>query len=226
MGFMRSANTNRKVKHVRIWLVANRQLVLDSLGCLLGSQRGVLLVGATDFRLSGPSASSKVDLVVAYLEPDDPPEVVEDLHTRLPNAKIIVISDGSDPDCLIKAFRYGAVGVVQAAQGTRTLLQAIQKACDGEAWLNQELLTNLLRKGVSAIPQSDAFGPANDSLTPRELEVITLIGRGLKSKLIAEELSISQATVRHHLSSIYGKLGVDDRLNLMIYAVEKGLVRL
>ena len=53
-----------------------------------------------------------------------------------------------------------------------------------------------------------------------------MIGKGLKSKVIAQGLAISEATVRHHLSSIYGKLGVDDRLNLVIYAYEKGLIRL
>jgi hypothetical protein len=64
---MRSEHTNKRVKQVRIWLVANRQLVLDSLGCLLGGQRRFQLVGATDFGL-GLRSTTKVDLVVAYLE--------------------------------------------------------------------------------------------------------------------------------------------------------------
>jgi len=63
-----------------------------------------------------------------------------------------------------------------------------------------------------------------ESLTPREQDVIQMIGKGLKNKDIAKKLYISEATVRHHLSSVYGKLGVADRLNLVIYACEKGLV--
>ncbi len=226
--YMRRSPTKSQVKPIRIWISANRRLVLDSLSFLLASHRQFVLVGATDFDSdrSQLAKASKVDIGVVYLEPGDPVEVVRDLNTSLPNVRIIAVTDGSDLESSIKALKFGAVGIVQAMQGSHSLLEAIKKACDGETWLNQELLTNLLQKGGSPKGQSESLGPANDSLTARELEVITMIGKGLKSKRIADELSISQATVRHHLSSIYGKLGVDDRLNLMIYAFEKGLIRL
>lgn len=226
--YMRSSPAKSQVKPIRIWISANRRLVLDSLSFLFESNRQFALVGATDFDSyrSQLAKASKVDIGVVYLEPGDPVEVVRDLNTCLPNVRIISVTDGSDLESSIKALKFGAVGIVQSMQGSHSLLEAIKKACVGETSLNQELLTNLLRKGGSAKGQSGSLGPANDSLTARELEVITLIGKGFKSKRIAEELSISQATVRHHLSSIYGKLGVDDRLNLMIYAFEKGLIRL
>ncbi len=213
---------------IRVWLIANRQLVVDSLSFLLKAHKQFGLVGSSGFD-SDPSQlekASSADIVVIYLESGESADLIKDLHIKFPIARIIAVTDGNDLDSSVRALKFGAVGIVQAMQGSTSLLAAIEKAFNGETWLNQELLTNLLEKGSRPKTRNGGFGPANDPLTLRELEVIAMIGKGLKSKIIAEQLSISEATVRHHLSSIYGKLGVDDRLNLMIYAIEKGLVRL
>lgn len=220
------SRAKRQVDRIRIWVVANPLLVLDCLGFFIKKYKQFDLAGASQIDHGLPAFSRKpeADIVVVYLEPGDPVEIIDTLHTKFPKVKIIVITDGTDVDCSMKALNFGAVGIIQAKDGSNSLIEAIKKAHNGETWLNQDLLTNLLEKGA---PRSGngKIGPANDSLTPREMEVIAMIGKGFKSKVIAEHLSISQATVRHHLSSIYGKLGVDDRLNLMIYAVETGLVK-
>lgn len=220
------SRAKRQVDRIRIWVVANPLLVLDCLGFFIKKYKQFDLAGASQIDHGLPAFSRKpeADIVVVYLEPGDPVEIIDTLHTKFPKVKIIVITDGTDVDCSMKALNFGAVGIIQAKDGSNSLIEAIKKAHNGETWLNQDLLTNLLEKGA---PKSGngKIGPANDSLTPREMEVIAMIGKGFKSKVIAEHLSISQATVRHHLSSIYGKLGVDDRLNLMIYAVETGLVK-
>lgn len=218
--------TKSQVDRIRIWVVANPLLVLDCLGFFIKKYKQFELAGSAqiDSDLSALAKKAAADIVVVYLEPGDPVEIIKDLHSKFPNVKIIAITDGTDVDCSMKALNYGAVGIIQAKDGSNSLIEAIKKAHSGETWLNQDLLSNLLEKGSSK-SRNDKIGPANDSLTPREIEVIAMIGKGYKSKMIAEQLSISQATVRHHLSSIYGKLGVDDRLNLMIYAVETGLVK-
>lgn len=94
-------------------------------------------------------------------------------------------------------------------------------------WINQALLTKVLTSKTDKKegPKSWDWERSNE-LTRRELEVVTMIGRGLKNKDIADTMHISEATVRHHLSSIYSKVGVDDRLNLVIYAFQKGLIDL
>lgn len=220
------SRAKRQVDRIRIWVVANPLLVLDCLGFFIKKYKQFDLTGASQIDHGLPAFSRKpeADIVVVYLEPGDPVEIIDTLHTKFPKVKIIVITDGTDVDCSMKALNFGAVGIIQAKDGSNSLIEAIKKAHNGETWLNQDLLTSLLEKGA---PKSGngKIGPANDSITPREMEVIAMIGKGFKSKVIAEHLSISQATVRHHLSSIYGKLGVDDRLNLMIYAVETGLVK-
>lgn len=225
---MSKPHTKSPVGRIRIMVASNPQLVRECLGFFIESNRQLILIGTTGFETdwSDLAKTTDADIVVVYLEADDSAEVVKDLHANFPRAKIVAITDGNDLDYSMKVLKFGAVGIVQATQGSNLLLEAIKKAYDGETWLNQELLTNLVGNGGASKPTAGRIGPANDSLTPREIEVISMIGKGLKSKVIAERLSISEATVRHHLSSIYGKLGVDDRLNLVIYAVEKGLVQL
>jgi DNA-binding NarL/FixJ family response regulator len=203
-------------------------LVRESLAVLVESSRDFEVINTIGFDPSELSKFNDSDIAVIYLEPGDPVEIVGEVHANYPRLKIVAITDGDDLDSSTRALQFGAVGVVQSLQGSNLLFEAIRQASKGETWLNQKLLSNLLENGhgPKGSKTNGRIGPANDSLTPREVEVVSMIGKGLKSKTIAEGLSISEATVRHHLSSIYGKLGVDDRLNLVIYAYEKGLVRL
>jgi len=225
---MRRPHTKQHVGRVRILVAANPQLVRECLGFFIEKNSQFDLVGSIDFpeERSGFSLNTAADVAVVYLEPGEPVHLIKNLHERLPNVRIVAITDGDDPDSSMQALKFGAVGIVKATQGSNLLLEAIRKAYEGEIWLNQELLTNLVGNGGKPKQPTRKIGPASDSLTPREIEVISMIGKGLKSKVIAERLSISEATVRHHVSSIYGKLGVDDRLNLIIYAINKGLVEL
>lgn len=225
---MRRPHTKQHAGRVRILVAANPQLVRECLGFFIEKSSQFELAGTIEFPedRSRPDVKADADVAVVYLEPGDSVEVIRTLHENLPNVRIVAITDGEDPDSSMQALKFGAVGIVKATQGSNLLLEAIRKAHEGEIWLNQELLTNLVGNGGKPKQPSRKVGPANDSLTPREIEVISMIGKGLKSKVIADRLSISEATVRHHLSSIYGKLGVDDRLNLVIYAINKGLVEL
>ncbi|MGH9949644.1 MAG: response regulator transcription factor [Pyrinomonadaceae bacterium] len=227
---MSKTHTKSPRGHIRISVVATPQLVRESLGFLLEKNRRFTLVGTTGLNLerSGSAKIKESDIVVVYLEPGDPADVVKELHANFPNVKIIAITDGEDLECSMKALKFGAVGIIRSVQGSNLLFEAIKKAYEGETWLDQELLTILLENGNADIPAktNGKIGYDNDWLTPREIEVISMLGKGLKSKVIAERMSISAATVRHHLSSIYGKLGVEDRLNLVIFAFEKGLIKL
>ena len=219
---------------IRISIVANHQLVRESLSCLIEDNQGLKVI-ATSGLISEAEASYKypdIDIVVIYLENGDSVEAINDIRASNPKVKVVAITEGEALDCSTMALRYGAVGIVRSDQSSKLLIEAIRQASQGETWLNQTLLSSLIKngdasngnKGNGSKPNGKS-GPAPETLTPREIEVISMIGRGLKSKVIAERLGISEATVRHHLSSIYGKLDVDDRLNLVIYAFQKGLVK-
>ncbi len=214
---------------ISISIIARHQLVRECLTCLIEGTKD--LEAATNLGFVDREELSKIkgsDIAVIYFQPEDPVEIIKDVLDACPNIKVVAITDGEAIDFSTHALKLGAVGIVRSDQSSKLLIEAIRRAFKGETWLNQALLTNLLMNGdvSKGKPSNGKLGPAPETITPREVEVISMIGKGLKSKIIAERLSISEATVRHHLSSIYGKLGVDDRLNLVIYAFAKGLINL
>jgi DNA-binding NarL/FixJ family response regulator len=100
------------------------------------------------------------------------------------------------------------------------LVQAVREAHAGKAQLHPDVARKLMAR-VAAREEKPRPGP--DELTERELEVLRLIARGLNNQQIARELTISEKTVKTHVSSILGKLGLEDRTQAAIYALKKGL---
>jgi two-component system nitrate/nitrite response regulator NarL len=127
---------------------------------------------------------------------------------------------------LQKVVEDGVVGVVFKSQSPEVLVKAIEKVWAGEVWLERSLIANVLTRlsRNQPVSQPDPELENFSRLSEREKEVVRLIGKGLKNKRISTELCISETTVRHHLTSIYNKLGVSDRLELLVYAHRYGLV--
>jgi two-component system nitrate/nitrite response regulator NarL len=119
----------------------------------------------------------------------------------------------------------GAMGVVLKEHAAEVLIKAINKVHQGEVWLDRSMMGTVLDEMTQA-PEIDPEGARIASLSDREREVIALIAEGLKNKQIAQRLFISETTVTHHLSSIFSKLDVSDRLELIIYAFRHGLAQL
>jgi DNA-binding NarL/FixJ family response regulator len=140
--------------------------------------------------------------------------------------RVILVTGTSDPKVHQKAVEEGVVGVVYKTQPPEILIKAIEKVYAGEVWLERSLIANVLSR-LSRNQPASKVDPETESITrlsEREKEVVKLIGKGLKNKRISTELCISETTVRHHLTSIYSKLGVSDRLELLVYAHQYGLV--
>jgi two-component system nitrate/nitrite response regulator NarL len=127
----------------------------------------------------------------------------------------------------IQAIHEGVLGVILKTQTPEVLYKAIEKVHAGEVWIERSMIANVLtslsdtNKVRSAYPEAERIS----QLSNREHEVIRLIALGLKNQRIASELSISETTVRHHLTSIFSKLGVSDRLELLVYAHRNGLAQ-
>lgn len=211
--------------HIRISIVAHLQLVRECLSSLMQNNPDLQVLTLCGLKSSLLKLEGS-DITVVYLEEHDPVEIIGEILDANPEIKVVAITDGEDLDSSTRALKLGAVGIVRSDQSSKLLIEAIRKAFKGETWLNQALLSNLLKNGdqIGVKRSAGTAGQALETITRREKEVIAMIGNGLKSKVIAERLFISEATVRHHLSSIYGKLGVDDRLNLVIYAFRHGLI--
>ena len=220
--------TGKSPKQIRVLLITKYQLVQESLEHLIESNRDLVIAGARTFddQSANSTTLAGCDVAVVYLSTGDRLDIIADLLAEAPELRVIVIISGTDLDSQASALKLGAVGIVHKEQSPKLLIEAIRQTYGGETWLNQVLLNKLLERGkVNGKKTKGAvFDSGAEPLTGRELEVVKMIGEGLKNKKIAERLSISEATVRHHLSSIYGKVGVEDRLNLVIYAYQKGLV--
>jgi NarL family two-component system response regulator LiaR len=158
-----------------------------------------------------------MDLVMPGM---DGVEAIRRIKEGRPQARVLVLSSFLDDERLFPAVRAGAAGYLLKDVEPRELVKAIRTVHGGEALLHPAVAARLMDE-FAAVPAPE---PNADGLTGREREVLTLIARGLPNKLIARELAISEKTVKAHVSSILGKLGVSDRTQAALYAVRSGLV--
>lgn len=145
-------------------------------------------------------------------------------------AKILVLTGLRDQSVQDKAVLAGARGVVQKEASAETILSAIEKVHEGQLWLDRaaagRIFVEFSRKGAPPPPDPEQVKMA--SLTERERQIIavTTTNAGATAKAIAEKLHIAEHTLRNHLTSIYDKLGVANRLELFAYAHRHGLTKL
>ena len=140
------------------------------------------------------------------------------------NSRVLVLTGLRSTESQRRAIIAGAMGVVLKEHAAEVLIKAINKVHQGEVWLDRSLMGSVL-DAITQAPEVDPETARIDSLTERERQVLALIAEGLKNKQIGERLFISETTVTHHLSSIFSKLEVSDRLELVIYAFSRNLVK-
>lgn len=215
---------------ITVILYASYRLILDSLETLISTGQEISVTGSSNslYEIKNLIREKNPAVAVLCLMENEAAsvEIISELQEINPSAKILVVTCSDDIDGHLRAVQLGATGVMYKNQDGRMLLRAIRQIYDGETWFNQKLIARILNGDPQVVsPQSEKNNQKLDSVTKRELEIIGLIARGLRNKAIAGELYISEATVRHHLSSIYGKLGVEDRLNLVIYAYQNKLIK-
>jgi DNA-binding NarL/FixJ family response regulator len=211
---------------LRLLIVDDQLMVRQGLRMLLERQPRMHVVGMASTRSEAldQAGQTSPDLILLDLELEGSAvDLVPELRAIAKNARILILTGSSDGHAHRQAVRLGASGVVSKKSPVEVLVKAIEKVEQGEVWLDRSTMGSVLREIADGSHDQDE---ANiQTLTPREREVITLIAEGLKNKQIAERLTIREATVTHHLSSIFSKLGVVDRLGLTIYAFGHGLAK-
>src|SRR5881396_2481787 len=217
-------------KAIRILLIDGLELFIDGLRALIQSEPGMIVVGTALDRIEAlESASLRPDIILLdlVLERESSLDFLPDLLRIAERARVLIVTGVPDAELQLRAVRLGAMGVVLKTEPAIILFKAIRKVYSGELWLRRSLLatvmTGILRGDPSKPADPEALKIA--TLTSREIEVVVLIGQGLRNKQIGERLFISETTVRHHLTSIFDKLEVADRLELMMYAYQHGLAR-
>lgn len=210
-------------------LIDDHVVVRTGLRMIIQNRPGMLVVGEAgngdDALVLAASEHPDIILLDLDLGGDSGIGLIADLLGAASDARIIVLTGLRDPEVHRKAVSLGALGIVRKEKAATVLISAIERVHAGEAWLDPilmaDVLSDITRSSKGRRPDPEAGKIA--TLTNREREVIALIGEGIKSKEIAGRLFISETTVRHHLTSIFDKLGVADRIELLIYAYRHGL---
>lgn len=146
-------------------------------------------------------------------------EVLRRLRSETNQPATIVLAGNISDDEVVEAMRLGAKGVVLKEMAPMLLVQCIRKVAAGGVWLEKEAIGRALGK----ILQGDA-SRAKNILTPREVEIVKMVAEGHGNREVAERLFISEGTVKTHLHTIYEKLGLKGRVQLVAYVRENGLM--
>ena len=214
---------------IRVVIVDDHGIVRAGLRMLIESRPGTTVVGEASNAPEALAVAARTQPDIIVLDLDlggkNGVDCLPELRAAASTARVLVLTGVRDPELHQQAIRLGAMGLVLKEKAADVLLQAIEKVHAGEVWLEPTMIANVLGAMTSARasqpPDPEAAKIA--ALTEREREVVTLIGQGLRNKQIAQRLGISETTVRHHLTSIFAKLDVADRLELVIYAYRHSL---
>ena len=206
---------------IRVLVVDDHAVVREGLRTFLELQEGIEVAGEAADGEEAIEAAERLrpdvvlmDLVMPAL---DGLAAMRALRERVPGARVIVLTSFADDDKLLPALRAGAAGYLLKNAEPQELARAVRAANAGEALLDPHVAARLV----------DALAGEKeplDRLTPREREVLQLIGRGFSNKRIAQGLRLSEKTVKTHVGHVLAKLGVDDRTQAAVFAVRAGLI--
>ena len=207
---------------IRVLVVDDHAVVREGLRGFLELQDGIEVAGeAADGNEAVEEAGRLapdvilMDLVMPNL---DGLAAMRILRERQPTARVIVLTSFFDDEQLMPALRAGAAGYLLKNAPPHELARAVRAAHAGEAVLDPVVAARLIEALAG-------HAEPLDQLTPREREVLVLIGRGFPNKRIARELGLAEKTVKTHVGHVLAKLGVSDRTQAAVIAVRAGLVQ-
>jgi DNA-binding NarL/FixJ family response regulator len=148
------------------------------------------------------------------------------LLRELVTARVVVLTALEELDAHLRAMECGASGVVMKDQAPEVLVEAIRAVHLGEAWIGRSITAAAIAKLSRVRAQAERVDPELAKiaqLTAREREIVAIVAQGYNGHRIAAELNISEATVRHHITSILSKLGLSNKLELAVYAFHNKL---
>lgn len=218
-------------QEIRIMLVDDHSSFRQPLAFTLEQEPDFKVVGQagslTEAREVVREAELAVDVAVVDLELPDGSgvEFVGELYELEPQVLTLVLSAYSDKELLAQAIEAGAAGVLHKSSRLKEIVNAVRRLEAGEQLLSQQEVIEAVRL-VNRQRREDREAQLTiGKLTPREREVLRALAEGLSDKEIAERLYVGIGTVRTHITSILAKLGVQSRLQALVFAVRHGLVK-
>jgi DNA-binding NarL/FixJ family response regulator len=147
--------------------------------------------------------------------------VLRELHREKHPVKVVLLAGALEEEEVLEALRLGVRGMVLKELAPQMVIQCVRKVHAGEQWLEKQAFGRALE---TLLRREAGEREAGSVLTPRELEMVGMVARGLRNKEMSERMNISEGTVKIHLHHIYRKLKVENRVDLILYAQSKRLV--
>ena len=216
---------------VKVLIADDQELIRQSLKIVLGTDSEIEITDSvgdgTDVLKSLEKNVPDVILMDVRMPKMDGTVCTKEVKKKYPDVKIIILTTFDDDDFIYSALKYGASGYILKGISMEGLKQAIMTVHRGGSMINPDIATKVVRL-FSQMAQSDfaieVDEKGSDELTKSEKIIIQRVGQGLSNKEIASKLYLSEGTVRNNISRILSKLGLRDRTQLAIWAVQTGIM--
>ena len=219
---------DKSAETVRILLADDHPILRDGLRKLLEVEPDLRVIGEAGDGIEAVKGVHRLKPDLLLLDLNMPRQTgLEALREIGPSTtRTVVLAAAIEKAEVAQAIQLGARGVVLKESATELLLRCIRAVMRGQYWVGREVVFSLIEALRDLLPMDGnrQNGQANFGLTPREMEVITAVVNGYTNKDIAQSFSLSIQTVKHHLTSIFDKLGVSNRLELALFTVNHHLV--
>lgn len=210
---------------MKILLCDDQAVIRDGLEMLLTLEKDFQVVGSAQdgFEALELVAKKQPDLVLMDLKMPgmNGIEATREIRKKYPTIKILVLTTYDDDEWVFDAIRAGASGYLLKDTSRQKIIEAIRGTVDGKSFVDPAVAGKLLNQVSNN--QTQPASILTDKLTDRELDVLRLLAKGLTNADMATQLHLSEGTVRNHVSAILEKLGVSDRTQAAVIAIQHGL---
>jgi DNA-binding NarL/FixJ family response regulator len=189
----------------------------------------IAVVGETDDATDVLALVERVDATLVLLDlgvPGGGVEACARLRSARPDVRVVVMTQADDDAALAGAVRAGARGYLLKDTSPEELVEAVRAVAAGSSLLSPAMASRLLDEFAVLVRRQDGAAEGSASLSRRELEVLTLVAQGLNNRAIAEQLFISENTVKNHIRNIHEKLQVHSRMEAVVRAVRDGVLQI
>ncbi|MEV0912550.1 response regulator transcription factor [Streptomyces hokutonensis] len=219
---MTKARTFTAQDPIRVFLLDDHEVVRRGLSDLLDAEEDISVVGDAEnvehALVRAPAVRPDVAVLDVRLPDGDGITVCRELRDQMPELAVLMLTSFDDEDALLDAIMAGASGYVLKQIKGSDLVSAVRTVASGQSMLDPATTARLMRSLRAEPAQTPEIAPELASLSPREREILALIGDGLTNREIGKRLYLSEKTVKNHISRLLAKLGVQRRVQAAVLA--------